>query len=116
MSDFALRLKEAMEKEGISAAELSRRSGIGKNLISYYLKGKVLAGQDKTFLLAKALNVNPGWLFTGVEQKTEPQRTRVVPESEIFKKLIFGMTSMDYKIFMEILERTERNMRENGEL
>ena len=116
MTPFGIRLKESMDRKGINAAELSRRSGVAKNLISYYLKGKCLAGQDKVYLLAKALDVNPGWLITGIEQKEEPVRTRVVPESEIFQKLIYGMTSIDYKIFMEILEETERRMREDGEL
>ena len=116
MTSFSVRLRDSMDKEHISAAELSRRTGIGKSLISYYLKGKCLAKQDKVYLLAKELNVDPGWLITGVEPKTDNQRTRVVPESEIFRKLIYGMTSMDYKIFMEILENTERRMRENGEL
>ena len=116
MTDFGLRLKEAMEKEGISAAELSRRSGIGKNLIGYYLKGKVLAGQDKVYLLAKALNVNPGWLITGVEQKTVEKRKIIVPDSKLFAKLITGMSPLDYEVMMDILERTETEMRERGEL
>jgi len=65
--EFMYRLRMAMEKKGITASELSRISGVGKSDISYYLKGKYLPKQDKCYLLAKALDVDPGWLMTGVE-------------------------------------------------
>ena len=70
MDSFGSRLKEAMEKQNINASELSKLSGVGKNLISYYINGKYTAKQDKVYLLAKALNVDPGWLMTGVEPDT----------------------------------------------
>lgn len=69
MNDFWIRLRMAMQQNGVNAAELSRISGVGKNLISYYLRGKYLPKQDKVYLLAKALNVDPGWLMTGVQPK-----------------------------------------------
>ena len=71
VTDFGIRLKQAMDEKNISAAELSRKSGVGKNLISYYLRGKYLAKQDKVYLLAEALNVDPGWLIYGYEVHDE---------------------------------------------
>ena len=71
MTGFGQRLLEAMDRKKITAAELSRMSGVGKNLISYYLNGKYLAKQDKVYLLAEALDVDPGWLVTGVQQVVE---------------------------------------------
>lgn len=71
MNDFAIRLRLAMERKNINASELSRLSGVGKNLISYYLHSYCLPKQDKCYLLAEALNVDPGWLMTGVEPDTK---------------------------------------------
>ena len=71
MTGFGERLRDAMVRKKITAAELSRISGVGKNLISYYLNGKYLAKQDKVYLLAEALDVDPGWLVTGVQQVVE---------------------------------------------
>lgn len=116
MTDFGIRLKESMERKNMSAAELSRASGIGKNLISYYLKGKCLAGQDKVYKLAKALDVNPGWLITGVEQKETVRKEIIIPDSELFAKLIRGMSPLDYEVMMDILERTNIAMQKRGEL
>lgn len=94
MNDFGNRLKEVMEREKISASELSRLSGIGKNLIHYYLHGKCVAKQDKVYLLAKALNVDPGWLMTGIEQTTQydgPEK----PSTEKVRVLMHNISQLD---------------------
>ena len=113
MSNFADRLRESIEKKGITAAELSRQSGVGKNLISYYLSEKCLPKQDKVFLLAKALGVDPGWLMTGVEQKHETCPV-VLLNSELFIKIWDHMPDEDCKIVTEIFNRTQKRMQEEG--
>ncbi|MDO3393923.1 LexA family transcriptional regulator [Ligilactobacillus sp. 110_WCHN] len=62
-SNFKDRLKEALDRSGMSQSELSRRAHIGRNSISDYLKGKYEAKQDKIYSLAKALNVSEAWLM-----------------------------------------------------
>lgn len=57
------RMKSAMEKLDISAAELSRRTGIRSSSISDYLTGKYAPKQDKIDLIAEALGVSPVWLM-----------------------------------------------------
>ena len=72
-SEFSIRLRKAMKDANITASELSRLSGVGKSDISYYLKGRYLPKQDKCYLLARALRVDPGWLMTGVEPVTDEE-------------------------------------------
>lgn len=62
------RLKRIMNEREITAAELSRRSGIRASSISDYLKGKYEPKQDKIDLIAEALSVSPAWLM-GYETK-----------------------------------------------
>lgn len=57
------RMKATMEKLDISAAELSRRTGIRSSSISDYLTGKYAPKQDKIDLIAEALGVSPVWLM-----------------------------------------------------
>lgn len=57
------RLKDLMETREITAAELSRKSGIRASSISDYLKGKYEPKQDKIDKLAEALSVSPAWLM-----------------------------------------------------
>lgn len=67
MNEFQYRLQKAIADRGITASELSRLSGVGKSDISNYINGVYVAKQDKCFMLAQALGVDPGWLMTGDE-------------------------------------------------
>lgn len=71
-NDFQERLLEALAESGMTASELSEKTGISEANISNYLKGKYIAKQDKCYLLAKALNVDPGWLMVGVKVTITP--------------------------------------------
>lgn len=63
MNSFTNRLNEALDKSGLSKAELARRTGIGRNSITDYTKGKYDAKQDNVYLIATALKVSPAWLM-----------------------------------------------------
>ena len=117
MNNFGIRLKAAMEIRKMSASELSKQSGVGKNLISYYIHGKYLAKQDKVYLLAKALDVDPGWLMTGKKQKSEEEKIPiVVPDSDQFVKIARAMSPEDFDTVMAIFDKTHKMLREKGEI
>ena len=63
MESIKNRLAEALRLRDMTAAELSRRSGIDKGSISNYLKGKFNPKQNAIGSMAKALNVSPAWLM-----------------------------------------------------
>ena len=71
-NEFQYRLVKSLEKAGITAAELSEKSGISEANISNYINGKYVAKQDKCYAIATALNVDPGWLMTGDEPSGHP--------------------------------------------
>ena len=83
MEEFKDRLRKAIEQRRITASELSRLSGVGKSDICYYLKGHYLPKQDKVYLMARSLDVDPGWLMTGVEQKHEEGEAPLTNEARI---------------------------------
>ena len=80
---FQERLLKALNEREMSASELSRLCGVGKSDISNYLNGKYLPKQDKVYLIAQALNVDPGWLMTGVEQKYDENEGPRTDEARI---------------------------------
>jgi transcriptional regulator with XRE-family HTH domain len=112
MNDFGIRLKRAMEERSISAAQLSKLSGVSKGLISYYINGKCIAKQDKIYLLAKALSVDPGWLMTGVEQVCHPDTL----DSDKLRKIIMSMPPADYQMVWAAIDRNYKRLKENGEI
>ena len=69
-NEFQYRLQKAFAAKRITATELSRLTGINKGDISNYMNGKYVPKQDNCFRLAKALDVDPGWLMTGDEPTT----------------------------------------------
>lgn len=72
-NELIKRLKVVMDTKEISAAELSRLSGIRASSISDYLNAKYEPKQDKIDLMARALNVSPAWLM-GYNTEESPTR------------------------------------------
>lgn len=70
MNGFAERMREAMELSDITVSELAEMTGIAKSSISRYVRGIMLPKQNYTDLIARALHVSPGYLITGVRQKS----------------------------------------------
>lgn len=63
MKEIKDRLAEALQIRDMTAAELSRKSGVDKGSISNYLKGKFVPKQNAIGAMASALNVSPAWLL-----------------------------------------------------
>ena len=55
-SNFANRLREALELRNMSAAELSRRSEVPQHMISKYLRGMTEAKSGNLYKLAVVLD------------------------------------------------------------
>lgn len=62
-TDFAERLTQALDLRGLSAADLSRATGVSEGTISCYKKGKYQAKQNRVYDFARALRVDPAWLM-----------------------------------------------------
>lgn len=63
MEKFSIRLKKALSLRDMSQTELCALTDIPKSAISQYLSGSFKPKQTRTYILAKALNVNPAWLM-----------------------------------------------------
>jgi transcriptional regulator with XRE-family HTH domain len=65
---FSSRLREALDKSGLTQAQLGAAAGCGQEDISRYLHGRIPGG-DRLILIAKALGTSAEAL---VGEKTEP--------------------------------------------
>lgn len=77
-AQFKERFLEALRIRDISQAEVARLTGINRSSISQYANGEFVPKQDKTDLIARALNLNPVWLM-GYDVPMEPQPDNMVP-------------------------------------
>lgn len=96
----ASRLKKALALRNIKQIELSELTGIGKSAISQYLAGRVSPKQDKIYRMAKALQVNEGWLM-GYDVPIERQRTALSAEEE--KEITKIMEDMNQRLSQQSL-------------
>lgn len=80
MATLAQRLQTALDINNMTAAELSRKTGISKGSISQYLKGTIVPKQDKIYAFSQALNVTPAWLmaFDDPEPRLVSEEVRVL--------------------------------------
>lgn len=60
---FSVRLKQLLDIRGITASELSRKTGVSKSSISRYLSGAWKAKQDAIYLIAQATDCSEAWLM-----------------------------------------------------
>ena len=112
-NEFQYRLQKSLAASGMTASELSEKTGISEANISNYINGKYVAKQDKCFLLAKALNVDPGWLMTGNEPATKSlsmdlqyfgERDQpMTPEARILAKGIDRMPQAQREAIMNMM-------------
>ena len=94
MNEFQYRLQKSLAASGMTASELSEKSGISKANISNYINGVYIAKQDKCFLLAEALGVDPGWLMTGDEPTKPPEDSYNPPRTVEARSLAKGIDTM----------------------
>ena len=112
--EVAKRLKQAMDEKKMKPTELSQASGIGKSDISNYLKAKYRPKQEKLFLLAIALDVDPVWLgaIDLQMQINEKSAQQVLTETNNTTSNVISKLSperqkkvLEYALLVELSER-----------
>lgn len=86
---FTQRLIFAMREKNIKQITLAERTGISRAQISEYVHGRYIPKQDKIYLLASVLNVEPTWLmgYDTPMQIEKPQNYREVVMNEILEMI-----------------------------
>ncbi len=87
----AQRIKEGLAARDMTQADLCRITGIGKSAMSQYVNGSFVPRQDRTYMIAKALNVSEAWLM-GFDVPMERKAPASPEESERIKEFadVFG--------------------------
>ncbi|HAT1681374.1 TPA: helix-turn-helix transcriptional regulator [Klebsiella oxytoca] len=106
---FGERLKEAMN--GMSNAELARRSGMSETTIRKYLQGKIYPALDSLAVVAEACGVSLTWLATGEDQplkesieRDKPEQ-KFDPEIEVFNHLFRSLKKEERELIVDFIYR-----------
>ena len=93
VASVAERIKVAMEIRKMTQADICRITNIDKGSVSSYVSGRYEPKDDRIFLIATALNVNPSWL-SGFAVPMETSRTETIDINEKEKELIIDFKSL----------------------
>ena len=77
----SIRLKKALDMRNMRQSELCEKTKIPKSAISHYLRGSFVPKQDRAYIIAQALDVNPAWLM-GFDAPMEIQNIQKSSPSE----------------------------------
>lgn len=77
-SKVVRRLKEEREKAQLSQLELSLRSGVSQNMITYVETGKRTPTLTTILKLCSALGISPAVLFSDSQQEVNEARAKVI--------------------------------------
>ena len=110
-SSTALRLNEFMQKNCLKQIDIINRAKpfcseygvkLSKSDLSQYVSGKVEPGQNKLYILARALNVSEAWLM-GYEVKnaTNKNESQNIQTNSEVKDEILSMLIRNYEKMTE---------------
>ena len=116
-TDFGKALKDYRKSKKLSLEEMAKMLGTTKQALSRYERGE---RQPKITVAAKfseILNIPMVELAGGTEGIDESLAQRppiVIPDSEMFVKIVKHMSPSDYETVMEIYDKTYKKMKEQG--
>ena len=125
-SNFTERLKEALKDSGLTQSQLAQRTNLDKSLISNYLAGNFKPKQDKLYVLAKALNVEPAWLMGYDVNKSTNEllqdkdialcnHIKNLSKNELEEELLIKCTMLEEENQNKILEIVNMYLKEQGD-
>ena len=77
----ATRIKRALSIRNMTQSELCRKTKIATSAMSEYVKGLYDPKQDKIYIMAQALNVDPVWLM-GFDVPMEKEDKKISPNED----------------------------------
>lgn len=110
MTEFHIRLQQAMDMRKINQTELCEKTGIPKSAMSQYISGAFKPKQKRTYLLAQALDVDEAWLMgydVPAEKPTSP--TPEITDSQL-KFALFGDTEIDDDVLDDVKRLAKLHM------
>lgn len=108
----ATRIAKALSIRGMRQADLVDKTKIPKSAISQYVSGAFEPKQDRVFLIAQALDVDPVWLMgydVPMEKKEQPEQKSSPSELQLTEG-----DKMMLEIFRLIPEEQQRAFLEMG--
>ena len=105
----SVRLRKALSMRNMRQADLCEKTNIPKSAISHYLSGSFVPKQDRAYVIAQALNVNPAWLM-GFDapmeiddiQKSSPNEPTLTEGEKMMLSVFRLIPEEQQRVFLEM--------------
>lgn len=111
------RLNDLFDSDARSDTAIANDLHVSKQTLSAWRKGRRSPKKSVLIKIAELYNVSLEWILGfDVEKCMDNSRSVIIPDTELFKKILMNMTPSEYRTVMEIFERTNIRMKESGKL
>lgn len=111
------RLNDLFDSDPRSDTAIANDLHVSKQTLSAWRKGRRSPKKSVLIKISELYNVSIEWLLGfDVEKCMDNSRSFVIPDTNLFRKILMNMTAEEYKTVMEIFERTNIRMQEEGKL
>ena len=105
----SIRLRKALSMRNMRQSELCEKTKIPKSAISHYLSGSFVPKQDRAYIIAQALGVNPAWLM-GFDapmdiadiQKSSPSQPELTEGEKMMLSVFRLIPEEQQRVFLEM--------------
>lgn len=104
----SVRIKKALSIRGMKQSELCEKTKIPKSALSEYISGAYEPKQDRVFLIAQALDVDPVWLMgfdvpMEKEKKVPPHEPKLTEGEEAMLELFRLVPEDQQKLVLQMI-------------
>ena len=101
------RIKKALSIRGMKQSEICEKTKIPKSALSEYISGAYEPKQDRLFLIAQALDVDPVWLMgfdvpMEKEKKSSPSESELTEGEQMLLNLFRQIPEDQQRVFLEM--------------
>lgn len=108
------RLIELFDSDPRTDTAIAKELGVSKQTISAWRNGTRSPKKPMLIKIVETYHVSIEWLMGFDVEKTGDSRMAFLSDMDVFRKIILGMDPDDYRIVMNIFEKTERNLKARG--
>lgn len=108
------RLNELFDADPRNDSSIAAELGVSKQTISAWRSGFRSPKKPMLIKIAELYHVSIEWLMGFDVDRSSSGSSIVIPDTDMFRKIMENMSAVDYDLVMDAFTRTMNNMKKKG--
>lgn len=108
------RLNELFDADPRNDSSIASELGVSKQTISAWRSGFRSPKKPMLIKIAELYHVSIEWLMGFDVDRSSSGSSIVIPDTDMFRKIMENMSAVDYDLVMDAFTRTMNNMKKKG--